>query len=33
MQESYALMGRKMTDQYELQKLEPGLHCELHQVI
>ena len=32
MQESYALMGEKMKEQYELQKLEPGLRCELYQV-
>ena len=32
MQEGYAFMGEKMKEQYELQKLEPGLRCELLQV-
>ena len=32
MQDSYALMAKTMKDQYELQKQEPGLRCELNQV-
>lgn len=32
MQDSYTLMGQNMAAQYELQKLEPALRCELYQV-
>ena len=32
MQDSYTLMGENMATQYELQKLEPALRCELYQV-
>lgn len=32
MQDSYMLMGQNMAAQYELQKLEPALRCELYQV-